>query len=409
MGRRIRRITKWVARAFLAGVLVVVLLLGILWLEHNTSLELPRPTGSFAVGRTVTTWVDAERNDPFSPSPDRKRELLVWIWYPARPSEGSAKADYVPRFWRDAPDDRASVFLNTFLWRNPAKIRGHSLEGVDLAPDRATYPVVIFRSGIGAASLDYTTVIEDLASNGYIVVSADAPYSTWAVVMPDGRVIHKSDAGNPGDAPISEVERDRRLQTLIGVWTADTRFLLDEVARLNTSDPRGKFAGRIDLSAVGIAGHSFGGATAAQFCHDDDRCRAGIDMDGALYGNLALEGIAQPFLFLLSDHGDALTSPDREIFRDIRSAVSANPSDKLIVTLIGAQHFSFSDDPLIQSRILRSILVALGGPGGALDPRTGLASTTRYAKEFFDVHLRSAPREALYSGPLVPVARFESR
>ena len=29
--------------------------------------------------------------------------------------------------------------------------------------------------------------------------------------------------------------------------------------------------------------------------------------------------------------------------------------------------------------------------------------------EFFDVHLRGAPREALYRVPLVPSARFETR
>lgn len=198
------------------------------------------------------------------------------------------------------------------------------------------------------------------------------------------------------------------LQALIRVWVADTQFLLDQVARLNARDPSDRFTGRIDLSSVGIAGHSFGGATAAQFCHDDNRCRAGIDMDGALHGSVVQEGIGQPFLFLLSDHGDAWDSPDNQICNDIRSAARPAPSDKLIVTLIGAHHFSFGDHAVTQSRILRSVLVALGGPGG-LDSRTGLASSALYVREFFDVHLRGAPREAVYSVPLVAGARFEAR
>ena len=40
------------------GALGVGLLMASLWLEHNSSLELPRPTGPFAVGRVSTTWVD---------------------------------------------------------------------------------------------------------------------------------------------------------------------------------------------------------------------------------------------------------------------------------------------------------------------------------------------------------------
>ncbi|MDH5567818.1 MAG: hypothetical protein OEY15_14255 [Myxococcales bacterium] len=410
MMRRIgRALWKAAKVALVAGPLAIVLFLTALWLEHNTALELPAPTGPYAVGRLVTTWVDTERTDPYAPTQDQHRELLVWIWYPAELTERSTPAEYLPRFWQEAPDEQSSWFLSTFLWRNPTKVKAHSLESAEISSEREKYPVIVFRSGIGAASVDYTTVAEDLASHGNIVVSADAPYSTWSVVMPDGRVIHKTDRGNPGDALISEAERSRLLDDLLDVWVADTRFLLDQIAHLNAGDPQGRFSGRIDLVSTGIVGHSFGGATAAQVCHLDARCRAGIDLDGALRGSVAREGVGRPFLFLLSDHGEATDPADREILDLIRSTAHRDPESSLIVTLVGANHFSFSDAPLIQSRILRSMLVALGGPGGGLDPRTGLASTARYVREFFDVHLRGAPRNPLYSGPLVTGARLETK
>jgi dienelactone hydrolase len=318
-------------------------------------------------------------------------------------------AEYLPRFWREASDEQASWLLKTFLWRNPARVRAHSLDNVAIAPDHAPYPVVVFRSGIGASSVDYTAIVEDLASHGYIVVSADAPYSTWSVVMPDGRVIHKTDQGNPGDAAITETERSRLLEDLLEVWTADSRFLLDQIQRLNAGDPLGRFTGRIDLDAIGMAGHSFGGATAAQVCHVDTRCRAGIDLDGALYGTVARDGVGKPFLFLLSDRGDTLAPEDSTIAGVIRSVARRDPEDDLILTLIGADHFTFSNVPLVQSRILRSMLAALGGPGGRLDPRIGLATTVRYVLQFFDVHLRGAPRDALYARPALPGVRLEPR
>ena len=408
MGRRLKVLRKVLLAVVAAGVFAVGLLFAALWLEHNSPVELPSPTGPFAVGRVSTTWVDPTRVDPFAPAPAPHRALVVWIWYPAERSGRAQPAEYLPGPWRRALAEHAGVLLTRLLFRDPIKVRCHSVENAAVAQARPRYPVVLFRSGIGALAFQYTTLLEDLASHGYIVVGADTPYSTSVVVMPDGRVIHKTVAGNPGDAPISQKERERLAQSLIGVWTADTRFLLDEVARMNERDPSGRFTGRIDLGAVGLAGHSFGGATAAQLCHDDGRCRAGIDLDGRLFGSVVREGIGQPFLFLLSDHGVTWTSPDCRICAEIRSAAKRAPADKLIVTLLGAHHFSFGDQALTQSRILRSVLVALGGQG-RLDPRTGLATATRYVREFFDVHLRGARRDALYSGPLVAGVRFETK
>ena len=126
-----------------------------------------------------------------------------------------------------------------------------------------------------------------------------------------------------------------------------------------------------------------------------------------LFGSVVREGIGQPFLFLLSDHGVTWTSPDCQICAEIRSAAKRAPADKLIVTMLNTHHFSFGDQALTQSRILRSVLAAFGQ--GRLGPRTGLATATRYVHEFFDVHLRGARRDALYSGPLVAGVRFEMK
>ena len=43
---------------------------------------------------------------------------------------------------------------------------------------------------------------------------------------------------------------------------------------------------------------------------------------------------------------------------------------------------------------------------GELNPQMGLAITRRYLSGFFDVHLRGAPSDTLYAGPLVDGAEF---
>jgi hypothetical protein len=88
-----------------------------------------------------------------------------------------------------------------------------------------------------------------------------------------------------------------------------------------------------------------------------------IDLDGALHGSVVREGMAQPFLCLASDHGDKLAPPDSQVLADIRSASKRDADDKLIVTLQHSHHFSFGDQSLTQSRLLRSVLVRLSGQG----------------------------------------------
>ncbi|MEJ8640856.1 hypothetical protein WKI68_04095 [Streptomyces sp. MS1.HAVA.3] len=53
----------------------------------TSRLELPRPTGAFAVGRDTLHLVDRERKDPWVPTADR--ELLLSLYYPALAHTGT--------------------------------------------------------------------------------------------------------------------------------------------------------------------------------------------------------------------------------------------------------------------------------------------------------------------------------
>src|SRR4029077_16770939 len=120
----------------------------------------------------------------------------------------------------------------------------------------------------------------------------DAPYRAFVVAFPDGRVIRRLPENNPelciGRA--SE-EQARCVNRFLTAWTADIGYVLDRLGQLNTSDPSRRFTERLDLTRVGIFGHSFGGAKAAQFCSRDPRCKAGIDVDGSLHGSVIQSGI----------------------------------------------------------------------------------------------------------------------
>ncbi len=404
--RRARRIFKSFTVLVILGVLGVGLLLGALWLEHRTDVTLPTPTGPFAVGRSLHDWVDDKTLDTLAPLPGIKRELLVWIWYPAATGKsGAVVDDYEPASVRAPARDAGFRLLSRvfgLLTRDLSRVHGHSLRNAGVSPKQPSYPVVIMRAGASAGVMNYSTLAEDLASHGYVVVGFDAPYRTIEVVFPDGRVVERRPENNP--ELFSGEELIRLANKLLAAWTGDIAFVLDRLERLSASDASGKFTGRLDMTRVGVFGHSLGGATAAQFCSQDSRCKAGIDVDGAPLGGVIQTGIHKPFMILLSGHGDFSSKAEiRQIIADIQSIYDRLPPDeRLRIVIRGANHFTFSDDgALLKSHIVLGTFRMLGILG--IDGRRQLAVTAYCVHSFFDAYLKGPGVSRLkISSPLYP-------
>jgi predicted dienelactone hydrolase len=384
--KRLLAIVLTIAAIGAATVLALVLLL---WRDHYTDVTLPAPTGSFAVGRATDVWRD-----------DR-RELPIWIWYPAARSAHAKPADYVPRYWLDAlgvrPRSRIAAVMSTLLARDAARVHPHSVVDGAVAAGQSTYPVVVLRGGLGAWTTDYTTLAEDLASHGYVVVGFDAPGRTGVVVFPDGRVVERPPENNP--ETVADADARRALaETLLAAWVGDVAFVVDRLEAVNaghaersqSTSAAGALAGRLNLQALGVAGHSLGGATALQFCHVDARCRAGIDIDGLPLGSVVRDGLRKPFMFLVSDHSGEANDPEaRRILADIRSIYDRLPADtRSMVKLPGSNHFSFSDQMVTRPQTAMTLLRVAGIL--KLEPRQGLAIAADHVRRFFDARLKGS-------------------
>jgi dienelactone hydrolase len=378
---------RGIARLAILAVLGIATLLGSLWLEHRTEITLPALTGTFAVGRDVYDWADDAALDTLAPGPGSKRELLVWIWYPSDAAQSVATNEYLPAQMRSAAVPASGPLR--LLTRDLSKVHAHSIPNVDVSSRQRSYPVVIMRAGASSEVWNYSTLAEDLASHGYFVVGFDAPYRTFVVTFPDGRVLRRTPENNPELCEAAPQQQQARcVKKMMTAWIADIGFVLDRLQQLNNSDAAGKFKGRLDLTRIGVFGHSFGGATAAQFCHDDSRCQAGIDVDGRPFGSVIQDGLRQPFLFLMSDHSHESDPESRQIMADIQSIYDHLPPDgRLHVTIRGANHFLFSDDgALLKSHIVMRTLRAFGVVG--IDGRRQLAVTVYCIHSFFDAYLK---------------------
>jgi predicted dienelactone hydrolase len=396
------RLVRWLLKAIAAvGILSflgVASLLGLLWLDHNRETKLPTPTGPFAVSRTTYVWSDPSHSDPLA-LPGSKRELFVWIWYPAEPRQPSQTLDdYLPAPWRAAVEHQRGV--TKFLSRDLSRIRVNSIRDAVVSSQQHSYPVVLMSGG----PTSFTSLAEDLASHGYVVMGFDAPYRSSVVVFPDGRVIARAPQ-NDVDS-VSGNQQEQLASKLVQTWSADMSFALDQLEQLNTSDPSGRFLGRLDMQRVGAFGHSFGGATVLQFCHDDLRCKAVIDVDGIPFGSVVHEGVTVPVMFLMSDHTrDAAGPEDAQIEANFRSIFARLPSDHWSEIMIkGSNHYMFSDDAVLRSLPLVRVLRALGIVG--IDGRRQIALTDHYISTFFDVYLKGAPVSELKSQPKYPEVEY---
>lgn len=380
--------------AVLSAAALAALALAMWWL-HGRPVTLPAPAGPYGVGRLEYDWVDPARAETFGPGQNGRRELDVWVWYPTDPAAAAsaAPAPYLPAAWRAARQaGQQPEILAQLLVQDPSVVQPHARLAAPLAAAPAAFPVLVLQPGLGPILPDYTALAEDLASRGYVVFGSTPTFSSAVVVFPDGRVARGTAAANVSDNA-TPAEAEQILASLIQVWAADNRFVLDQATALNRSDPDGRFTGRLDLAHVGFWGHSFGGASAAETCHLDARCAAGLDLDGYPYGNVIQSGLDQPFMTQWSEPPDPANADWQQAQRDTRSMESRLGADGYQIMIRGSRHFNFTDNSVFYAPFLK-----LRGGLGDIDGRRFLAISRAYTAAFFEHYLRGEA-EPLLAGP----------
>ena len=118
---------------------------------------LPLPSGTFAVGRASYDWIDSSRAEGFSSQAGIKRELMVYVWYPARVEMSSRAAEYIPAFDRIERALGEGIMKDQFGEALGAIKSGqlcpHASVCVPLAVLGAPYPVLVFSHGFGETVL----------------------------------------------------------------------------------------------------------------------------------------------------------------------------------------------------------------------------------------------------------------
>jgi len=399
--------------------------------EPAASDRIPAPTGPYAVGRTELFVTDSSRTEPFQQGLDAYRKIAVFVWYPAEPRPGAHSAEYLPHFGAIAGALGDSLTHGEFGSAVPAiasgQVHSHSLADAAVLRAHRPFPVLIFSHGFGETSLTYTAQLEELASRGYIVFAIDHPFDSYAVWLPPGRVVRFAQArwdsalALPGGAVAYQLAQ-------VPLRTADMRFVVDQLSRLNTGASNSRFAGALDVTRIGAFGHSLGGIAAAEVCRWDARVRACLNEDADDQGRPWAGGmealpIKQPFLFFATGHS-IYVSPrtplptntqlagmhlSRGQYDSIVGLYQRN-QDRALQSLpgsirIGAEHEDFTHRSFIDLRVLQA-----ADSSELATQRRYLGIIRKYVDAFFDQTLRGLADTALArEGPadsLVTVTHF---
>jgi len=369
----------------------------------------PNVTGKFAVGTVLYHLKDENRRETHTQA-ESMRELLVQIWYPATPDTKKTKAAYMPEIIKSVQHSLKEskyaplgLVLDKFFPEH-----SQAVENAHIAPDEHSYPVIIFSHGLGGICNFSTVLVEELASHGYIVIGVNHTYSSYVTVFPDGRVIKRSPELNMSVMQLlkeNSPETFAKLEQEFNEWILDVQFVLDMLEQSNTVFLDPELRARIDLSRLGMYGHSFGGALAAELCRIDSRCKAGISLDGAVFDK-TLEGeFKKPFLFILGvllSEGVYPAEKSLELFNMTKSdwdkAIQKYKDGiSLLCTKIGtdghkftiknAGHFAFTDISLLKPFWTYLLSFDIGSANTEI-----IDTTNKQVIQFFDKYLKTTQK-----------------
>ena len=361
------------------------------------TISFPEITGSYAVGTIAYHWVDRNRLEKHVANTTTKRELMIQFWYPAIKTPQSRSEKYQGEALKkelveeDLPPDEL---------RGLDRIYSHAISQAPISSTLQKYPVVILSHGFGMTRFSYSAFCENLASNGYIVIGIDHPYAAEFVRFPNGKEIRQH-------AKTLE-DKLEEIDTCIN----DVRFVLDQLEQINQEYSTSMFREKLDLSNIGIFGHSLGGAVTTHICRIEQRIKAGINIAGPIFAPQKAASFNKPFMIMqgqeeinillppitdtrLKELGltkaqasiAGFTEKYRQAILGVRKFFNELKENKYLITIKKMEHNGFSDSTWIKELpIFKFYEIDFGST--SLDGYKMIHILNDYIIWFFDTYLK---------------------
>jgi len=308
--------------------------------------DLPKPNGTYNIGTIQFDWINPNYQNLFSENIYDKRRIMVQFWFPGTSDESLEPSLYADNsIVIEALSNEYKIPPN--LLKKAKNIKTNSYHNLKPIMLEGIFPLIIFSHGKGGYKSQNTVQFEELASNGYIVVSVDHSYDAMITVFSDGSIApYVSD--NPKKVG-SQIEADKITNKKLLSRVSDIRYVLDKICNEPNYHP---LFNLIDTSKVGMFGHSFGVTTTVLSAQTDNRIKVIAGLDG-WFEPLSIEqlnrGLKIPFMHL----GREKWRFNPTNYENMEQLSSSSPTSIIHYPIKRLQHFDFMDGTQLASTSIK--------------------------------------------------------
>ncbi|KAI8609469.1 platelet-activating factor acetylhydrolase, isoform II-domain-containing protein [Chytriomyces sp. MP71] len=287
-----------------------------------------------------------------SPRSNSQHGVLASVWYP---TPSSSKPTASKRKWMPGPDGFYAQGLAEHLglpWPLkgvllPALVGTVTMDALagdqELLATAEKLPVVVMSHGVAGWQTLHSTICGALASYGFVVLAVEHRDGSAAIAARNNYTDIIEYQTPTDDIEFRQSQLDQRVSEVLEAFDLlkNLHEGRDLQNLLGTSIP--SLEGRLDLTRVAIAGHSFGGSTAFRALMTPDQpFAAGIIIDPGMSSIRAHDraSITAP---ILSVHAEVFHS--RANLQDMRAVLRSGTTHarNAFVVLKGTTHRDFTD------------------------------------------------------------------
>lgn len=358
--------------------------------------EFPEPTGKYAVGTKYFLFNEDNQPESQEDLSGDDRMISVRVWYPAQKPAAGKPVAYQNQ---ESIKGIAQLFrIPFFLLNYLTQIETHSYEDAPNPEVDTPFPVIIFSP---SGWMNHTTAVnEELASHGFVVFAVGHAYSEPFIYDEKGAV-KIMDYNNPYNQKIRDelnspqvesvkdriircrdISQKKELQQKLNasqplnvedirMRAQDISLLIDRLPEINNN----MFSGKLDLTNIGVMGFSKGGATAGEVCVVDDRVKAGLNMDGFMYGKIVENPIKIPFMYMHSVSSVASAFINDWYYQETKNTA-------YMLKIKGTIHSNYGDFSLFDGIFKEQGIL------GTIDGQRCVEIQRAYVLAFFEKHLK---------------------
>jgi len=336
---------------------------------RKAEFSYPNFSGSFAVATRTIVVTDPSRLETLESSSDplqvpRHRKVQVRFYYPIdenpiqEPTDKNRLPVIAEKTWSYLIGHH-ELKGKRLRYENYRNAQWNIGINKPIAPQRASYPILIFSHGYGYSAESYSALSAELASRGFVVVSINHTYGANPV---DFGLNH---SGLIWAKPL----HNNNMGASLPIWSADQMLVIEHLNLINSSsdDP---FFQKLQLANIGVFGHSYGGAASFHTAALDPRVKAVMNLDGTIF-DFENKSVNQPSAIVLSEK------------HELNFDFTKTAGEAFLIKLKGFGHASFSDHPLWWQWDHDDLELGFG----KVDAYQSIALTSNLVDQFFSYYL----------------------